>query len=162
MHLNLYCTHYPPFSGILSYFKRLRQLNFHDKEIQWPAVEQGLKEVSPPSDEFIKQVTEQLMISLHMYEAHLHQRIPQQQEQEYCKSYVFKAELSTSCHSDILNTHSPTSPVVNPDHALSDFIKCEERCSKFINQDLNFLQSSDIPSASKNMLPDDNLSVQPR
>ena len=60
--------------------KELRWLHFHDKETQQPAVEQVLKEVSPPSDEFIKQVTEQLMISLHMYKAHLHQRIPQQQE----------------------------------------------------------------------------------
>ena len=53
--------------------KELRQFHFHDKKIQWPAVEQVLKEVSPPSDEFIKQVTEQLTISLPAYEAHLHQ-----------------------------------------------------------------------------------------
>ena len=140
--------------------KELRQLYFHDKETQRPAVEQGLKEVSPPSDEFIKQVTEQITISLHMYEEHLHQRIPQQQEQKYCESYVFEAELSTSCHSDIPSTHPPTSPFVNSDRALSDFIEREERCSKFINQDLNFLQSSNIPSASKKVLPDDNLFVQ--
>ena len=95
-----------------------------------------------------------------MYEAHLPQRIPQQQEQEYCESYVFGTELSTSYQSDILSTHSSTSPVVNSDRALSEFIECEERCSKFINQDLNFLQPSNIPSVSKNMLHDDNLSVQ--
>ena len=40
--------------------KELRQLHFNGKEIQWPAVEQVLKEVAPPSDEFIKQVKEQL------------------------------------------------------------------------------------------------------
>ena len=66
---------------------------------------------------------------------------------------MYEAELPTSCQSDIPSTHSPTSP-------LSDFIKHEERCSKFINQDLNFLQSSNIPSVSKNILPDDNSSVQ--
>ena len=49
---------------------------------------------------------------------------------------------------------------MNSDHALSDFIKHEERCSKFINQDLNFSQSSNIPSVSKNVLPEDNSSVQ--
>ena len=38
----------------------------------------GIERGSPPSDEFIKQVTEQLTISLSMYEAHLHQEIPQQ------------------------------------------------------------------------------------
>ena len=160
-HIGTYTTHII-YLFLASYhiLKELRWLHFHDKETQWPAVEQVLKEVSPPSDESIKQVREQLTISLHMYEAHLHQRIPQQQEQEYCESYVFEAELSTSCHSDIPSTHSPTSPVVNSDCALSDFIQCEERCSKFINQDLNFLQSSNIPSASKNVLPDDNSSVQ--
>ena len=49
---------------------------------------------------------------------------------------------------------------MNSDHALSDFIKREKRCSKFINQDLNFLQSSNIPSVSKNVLPEDNSPVQ--
>ena len=73
---------------------------------------------------------------------------------------MFEAELSTSCQSDILSTHSSTSPVVNSDCALSDFIECEERYTKLINQDLNFLQSSNIPSVSKNVLPGDNSSVQ--
>ena len=77
--------------------KELRQLHFHDKKTQRPAVEQVLKEITLPSDEFIKQVTEQLTIPLHAYEAHLHQEIPQQQEQEYCESYAFEAEQSTSC-----------------------------------------------------------------
>ena len=67
---------------------------------------------------------------------------------------MFEAELSTSCQSDIPSTYSSTSPVVNSDRAH------EERCSKFINQDLNFLQPSNIPSVSKNVLPDDNSSVQ--
>ena len=49
---------------------------------------------------------------------------------------------------------------MNSDHALSEFIEREERCSKFINQDLNFLQPSNIPSDSKNVLYDDNSSVK--
>ena len=158
---NLYCTCFPPFSGILSYFKILiRQLHFHGKKTQRPAVEQVLKEVSPPSDEFIKQITEQLPISLPMYEAHLHQNIPQQQEQEYCESYALEVELKISYQSDIPITCLSTLPVVNSDHALSEFIKCEERCLKFVNQDLNFLQPSNIPSVSKNVLHDDNSPVQ--
>ena len=148
------------FLAFFHILKELRCLHFHDKKIQWPAVGQVLKEVSPPSDEFIKQVTEELTISLPMYEAHLYQEIPQQQEQEYCESYVFEVELSTSYQSDILITHPSTSPVVNNNCALSEFIECEERCSKFTNQDLNFLQSSNIPSVSKNVLLDDNSSVQ--
>ena len=91
-----------------------------------------------------------------MYEAHLHQEIPQQEEQEYCESYAFEAEPSTSCQSDIPSTYSSISPIVNSNHTSSDFIEREERCSKFINQDLNFLQPSNIPSVSKNVLPEDN------
>ena len=163
--------------------KELRQLHFNDKRIQQPAAEQVLKEVAPPSDEFIRQVREQLTISFHkevsppsdefirqvkeqltisfrMYKAYLHQEILQQPEQESWESYALQAELPTSCQSDILSTPFPTSLVVNSDHTLSDFIKHEERCSKFINQHLNFLQSSKIPTVSKNVLPDDNSSVQ--
>ena len=161
--------------------QELRQLHFNDKRIQWPAVEQVLKEVvppsdefikqvreqltisfheevSPPSDEFIRQVKEQLTISFHTYEAYLHQEIPQQPKQESWESYVFEAELPTSCQVDISSTPFPTSPVVNSDRALSDIIECTERCSKFINQDLNFLQSSKISTVSKNVLPEDNSS----
>ena len=111
--------------------KELRWLHFHDKKIQQHAVEQVLKEVSPPSDESIKQVTEQLTISLPMYLAHLHQEVSQQQEQECCESFVFEVEPSTSYQHDTLITCPSTPPVVNNDHALSEFIECEERCSKF-------------------------------
>ena len=119
-----------------------------------------MKEVAPPSDEYIQQVKEQLTISFYTYEAYLHQEIPQQPEWEYCQSSAFETELSTSCQSDIPSTHSPTSPVVNSDCALSDFIECEERCTKYFNQDLNFLQPSNISSVSKEVLPEDNSSVQ--
>ena len=50
--------------------KELRQLHFNGKEIQWPTVEQVLKGAAPPSDEFIKQVKEKLIISFHTYEAY--------------------------------------------------------------------------------------------
>ena len=123
-HRNSYCTHFPSFLAFYPILKELRQLHFHDKNTHRPAVEQVLKEVSPPSDESIKYVAKQLTISLHKYKAHLHQEIPQQPEQEYCESCVLEAELSTSCQSDIPGTHSATSQVVNSDCALSDFIKC--------------------------------------
>ena len=53
-----------------------------------------------------------------------------------------------------LNLHFPnvtqerinTPPVVHNNHALKEFIQGEERCLKFINQDLTFLQESHIPS----------------
>ena len=73
---------------------------------------------------------------------------------------MFEVEPSTSYQPDILITCPSTLPVVNSDCALSEFIKREERCSKFINQDLTFLQPSNIPSVSNNVLNDDNSSVQ--
>ena len=180
-HIRTYTVHISHlFLAFYHILKELRQLHFNGKEIQQPAILKEVappseefikqvkeqltisfhKEVSPPLDEFIKQVKEQLIISFHTYEVYLHQEIPQQKEQKYCDPYAFKAELPTSCQSDIPSTHSPTSPVVNSDCALSDFIKHKERCSKFINQDLNFLESSNISSASTNVLPEDNSSVQ--
>ena len=37
------------------------------------------------------------------------------------------------------------------DRAFTEFVNGEERCLKFINQDLTFLQSSDIPSTFSNI-----------
>ena len=37
------------------------------------------------------------------------------------------------------------------DHALKEFIQGEERCLKFINQDLTFLQELQIPSTFTNV-----------
>ena len=37
------------------------------------------------------------------------------------------------------------------DHALKEFIQSEERCLKFINQDLMFLQDLHIPSTFTNV-----------
>ena len=41
--------------------------------------------------------------------------------------------------------------VVHNDHALKEFIQGEERCLKFINQDLTSLQESHIPSTFTNV-----------
>ena len=40
---------------------------------------------------------------------------------------------------------------MHSDHALKEFIQGEERCLKFINQDLTFLQDSQIPSTFTNV-----------
>ena len=45
--------------------------------------------------------------------------------------------------------HAP--PVVHNDQALTEFIQGEERCLKFINQDLMFLQESHIPLTFTNV-----------
>ena len=59
----------------------------------------------------------------------------------------------------LLNLHTPNvciertySPlVICNDRAFTEFVKGEERCLKFINQDLTFLQSSNIPSTFSNV-----------
>ena len=73
---------------------------------------------------------------------------------------MFQVEPTTSYQPDILITHSCTPPVENINCALLEFIAGEDRCSKFINQDLTFLQPFDIPSTFRNMLHNDNSSVK--
>ena len=57
-------------------------------------------------------------------------------------------------------TYSP--PVICNDHAFTEFIQGEERCLKFINQDLTFLQSSSIPSSFSNISNEVSASVKVR
>ena len=60
---------------------------------------------------------------------------------------VFGIEYSLNLHTpnvSIERIYSP--PVVHNDRAFTEFVKGEERCLKFVNQDLMFLQESHIPS----------------
>ena len=58
--------------------------------------------------------------------------------------------------------HTCAPPVVYNDCAFTKFIQGEERCLKFISQDLTFLQSSSIPSTFSNILDNDSASVKIR
>ena len=65
---------------------------------------------------------------------------------------VSNAELSVDLHVpnvSLERIHAP--PVVHNDPAITEFIPGEERCLKFINQDLTFLQESHIPSTFTNV-----------
>ena len=69
--------------------------------------------------------------------------------QEY---QVNTAELSFDIYfPNITQQRINTPPVVHNDCALKEFIQDEERCPKFINQDLTFLQESHIPSTFTNV-----------
>ena len=73
-------------------------------------------------------------------------------QQECSDSQVFETEPLLFLHTPnifIECIYSP--PVVCNDHAFTEFIQGEERCLKFINQDLTFLQSSSIPSTLGNI-----------
>ena len=67
-------------------------------------------------------------------------------------SQVFDIEYSLNLHIpniSIERTYSP--PVIYNDQAFTEFVNGEERCIKFFNQDLTFLQSSDILSTFSNV-----------
>ena len=61
-------------------------------------------------------------------------------------------ELSLDLHAPNISLERiQAPPVVHNDYALMEFIQGEERCLKFINQDLTFLQESHIPSTFTNV-----------
>ena len=65
---------------------------------------------------------------------------------------VTNAESSLDLHVPNISLerlHAP--PVVHNDQAFTEFIQGEERCLKFINQDLTFLQESLIQSTFTNV-----------
>ena len=65
---------------------------------------------------------------------------------------VTNAESSSDLHvPNILLERLYAPLVVHNDGALTEFIQGEERCLKFINQDLSFLQESHIPSTFTNV-----------
>ena len=80
------------------------------------------------------------------------QTLPIQEiQQECCESQVFEAEQFFLHIPHIFIEHTYVPPVVCNDHAFTEFIQGEERCLKFISQDLTFLQSSSIPSTFSNI-----------
>ena len=119
-----------------------------------------MKEVLPPPDEFITHSTEQLTILTSPSEPHLSQDTLQQPEQEYSELDVLDVESLTLYQPDFLITCPPTPPVVNSNCISSEFTEHEDRCSKLINQDLSFLQSSQIPPVSKEWHQENNSSAQ--
>ena len=65
---------------------------------------------------------------------------------------VSNTEFSLDLHVpnvSLERVHAPM--VVHNDPAFTEFIQGEERCLKFVNQDLTFLQESHIPSTFTNV-----------
>ena len=68
------------------------------------------------------------------------------------ENQVNTTELSFDFHlPTITQQRINNPPVVHNDRALKEFIQGKERCLKFINQDLTFLQDSHIPSTFTNV-----------
>ena len=98
-------------------------------------VEQELPETSP-LEEFIRSITEQLILHSSIEDSSLLQEIP---FQEYCELQTLDAELPILYPLDIQFVRSCTPLVVIHDQALAEFIADKDQCLKFINQDLTFL-----------------------
>ena len=100
-----------------------------------------LIQTSPPYDEYIKQ-----WISTPFEDQ---TTVFQDLQQDFQVSNV---ELSLDLHVpnvSLERIYAP--PVVHNNQALTEFIQGKERCLKFINQDLMFLQESHIPSTFTNV-----------
>ena len=109
-------------------------------------------------DEFITEVREQLTVFPPVEQTPPIQEI----QQERSEPQVFEAEqfFLYTPHIFIECTYAP--PVVCNDHAFIEFVQGEERCLKFISQDLTFLQSSSIPSTFNNICNTDGASARRR
>ena len=86
----------------------------------------------------------------------------QEIQQECCDSQVFETEQLFLHTPNVLIEHTYDPLVVCNDRAFTKFIQGEERCLKFISQDLTFLKSSSIPSTFSNISNMDGASVKVR
>ena len=98
------------FIGLYYIIKECRQLNVPDKEMpQYLEIEQELPETSPPLEEFIRSITEQLILHSSIEDSSLLQEIP---FQGYCELQTLDAELPILYPFDIQFTRSCTPLVV--------------------------------------------------
>ena len=122
----------------------MQQLQPHEQQHKQLKTD-SLVQILPPHEEFITEVREQLIQPPLMEQTASFQ----DSQQDF---QVFGTEYSLNLY--ILNIsieriHSP--PVVHNDQAFTEFVKGEERCLKFVNQDLTFLPESHIPSTFSNI-----------
>ena len=105
----------------------------------------SLVQTSPPPEELLIEVRGQLIQPPFMEQISSLQDLQQD-------SQVFDTEHSLNLHIPNISIESTYSPlVIYNDRAFTEFVNGEERCLKFVNQDLTFLQSSDIPSTFSNV-----------
>ena len=96
--------------GLYYIIKECRQLNVPDNEMpQHLEVQQELPETLPPLEEFIRSITEQLILHPSIEDSSLLQEIP---FQEYCELQTLDAELPILYLLDIQFARSCTPPVV--------------------------------------------------
>ena len=130
--------------GLYILWKELQQLQPHKQQHKQLKTD-SLVQILPPHEEFITEVREQLIQPSFMEQTTSFQ----DSQQDF---QVFGTEYSLNLHIpnvSIERIHSP--PVVHNDGAFTEFVKGEERCLKFVNQDLTYLQESHMPSTFSNI-----------
>ena len=100
-----------------------------------------MSQTLPPHDKYITEIRQQWISTPFT--------VFQDLQQDFQVSNV---ELSLDLHApnvSLERIYAP--PVVHNDYTLTEFIQGKERCLKFINQDLTFLQELHIPSTFTNV-----------
>ena len=132
--------------GLYIIWKEIKQRQLQDQHHQQVKTGNSLVQTSPPPEELLIEVREQIIQPPFM------EQIPSLQDLQQ-DSQVFDTEHSLNLHVpnvSIVRTYSLL--VIYNGQAFTEFVNGEERCLKFVNQDLSFLQSSDIPSTFSNVL----------
>ena len=125
--------------GLYIIWKELKQLQPQDQHHQQSITSNSLAQTSQPPEELLTEVREELIQPLFT------EQIPSIQDLQQ-DSQVLDTEYLLYLHTPNISikwTYSP--PVICNDRAFTEFVQGEEKCLKFINQDLTFLQSSNIP-----------------
>ena len=131
--------------GLYILWKELLQLQPHDQQHKQLKTDYSLVQILPLHEEFITEVREQLIQPPFMEQTTSFWD-SQQDFQVFDIEYSLNLQIPNVSMERI---HSP--PVVHNDRAFTEFVKGEERCLKFVNQDLTFLQASHIPLTFSNV-----------
>ena len=126
-------------------WQELRQLQpMGQRHTHWDTNYQ-LPQTLPPQDECITEIWQQCIST--PFEDHI--TVSQDLSQD---PQVNTVELSFNLHFPNVTQERINTPlVVHNNRTLKEFIQGEERCLKFINQDLTFLQELHIPSTFTNV-----------
>ena len=147
-HISLYIAYiFNTLFGLYTIWKELKELQPQDQCFQQPRNRKALIQIPPLLDKFLTEVREQLIVF-----SSTEQASPIQEVQQECSdSQVFETERLFFSTPSIFLEHTYSPLVICNECAFTEFIQGEERCLKFINQDLTFLQSSSIPSTFSNI-----------
>ena len=131
--------------GLYILWKEIKQLQPQDQNQQQVKTDHSLAQTLPPPEELLIEVREQIIQPPFM-----EQISPLQDLQQ--DTQVFDTEYSINLYTPTISIERTFSPlVIYNDQVFMEFVNGEERCQKFVNQDLAFLQASEIPTTFRNI-----------